>query len=346
MKKTFKHLVTGSSGFVGSEIVKKLIDLGETVVAIDIIEDKDISKICEFHKIDISNPPDSFSSVFKDVKYVHHNAALVPLTKAGSDFFKANVNGTTNVLLNSKKNNVSHFSHMSSSAIFGKPKNNKSNFDYKNYNPTGIYGISKYKAELEVLKFKDKFQSYSIIRPRPIIGKGRLGIFEILFDWVSENKKIPVIGSGLNTFQFAHISDLVDVSIETAMKNISGTFNIGTDRFNTLKEDLNESFKLIGSKSRIFPINRYLCIVPLFILDKIKLSPLSSWHYLSYDWNFHYDLEETFKKLEWRPKYSNQEMVIEAYKWYIENKILIQNEHSIHRSKIKQKFLKVIKFFL
>ena len=190
------------------------------------------------------------------------------------------------------------------------------------------------------------FKSCSIIRPRPIIGKGRLGIFEILFDWVKDNKKIPIIGSGNNKFQFAHIDDLVDVSIETALKNISGKFNIGTNKFSTLKEDLNTAFKEIGSKSRVLPINKNLSVITLYLLDKLRLSPLSSWHYLSYNWNFYYDLDANFKKLDWRPKYSNVEMIIEAYNWYIENLKTINNESSVHRSKIKQRFLKIIKYFL
>ena len=43
-----KHLVTGSSGFLGSEIVKKLKSLGEEVVRIDILEDQEISNISNF----------------------------------------------------------------------------------------------------------------------------------------------------------------------------------------------------------------------------------------------------------------------------------------------------------
>jgi nucleoside-diphosphate-sugar epimerase len=343
-----KHLVTGSSGFLGSAIVRKLVSQGEKVVSLDILEDIEISKVSEFYKVDISNKSLNYNNIFKNVDYVHHNAALVPLTKAGNNFYKANVLGTQNILEQSIKNGVGHFSHMSSSAIFGKPEKNK-NVNYTKYNPTGIYGKSKYLAELEVKKtFNNNiklFKSCSIIRPRPIIGKERLGIFEILFDWVFDNKKIPVIGNGNNYFQFAHTDDLVDVSIETAKKNISGIFNIGTDQYSTLKEDLNNAFELVGSKSKVVGIPRNLCIPVLFILDKLSLSPLSSWHYLSYDWNFKYDLKNTFKKLEWRPKYSNVEMICEAYKWYLENKMNISDKNSSHKSNVKQKFLKIIKFF-
>ena len=340
-----KHLVTGSSGFLGSAIVKKLVELGNEVVSLDIISNKAISKISKFYQIDISEKSNNYKEIFKNIDCVNHNAAIVPLTKSGNDFFKSNVEGTINILNQSIKNNVSHFSHMSSSAIFGKPKPNE-NVDTNTFNPTGKYGKSKYLAELEVNSKKQFFQSCSIIRPRPIIGKERLGIFEILFDWVYDNKKIPVIGSANNIFQFAHTDDLVDVSIETAEKNISGIFNIGTDRFSTLRNDLNEAFKIIGSKSRVIGIPKSICVPPLFLLDKLKLSPLSSWHYLSYDWNFKYDTKNTFKKLEWRPKYSNVEMICEAYKWYLDNKQNISSNNSAHRSNVKQKMLKVIKFFL
>ena len=120
-----KHLVTGSSGFLGSAIVRKLVSQGEKVVSLDILEDIEISKISEFYKFDISDKSLNYNDIFKNVDYVHHNAALVPLTKAGNNFFKANVLGTQNILEQSIKNGVGHFSHMSSSAIFGKPEKNK-----------------------------------------------------------------------------------------------------------------------------------------------------------------------------------------------------------------------------
>tara|TARA_B100001093_G_C26783853_1_gene995779 strand:- start:140 stop:1177 length:1038 start_codon:yes stop_codon:yes gene_type:complete len=344
-----KHLVTGSSGFLGSQIVKKLVSDGHEVVSLDIIEDPELAKISQFYRIDISEKSHNYKKIFNKVDYVHHNAALVPLTKAGKNFFNSNVEGTRNILNQSIKYNVEHFSHMSSSAIFGKPEKNK-NVNYNKYKPTSLYGYSKYLAEVEVINNYNEnvknFKSCSIIRPRPVVGSGRLGIFEILFDWVSEDKKIPIIGNGNNKFQFAHIDDLVDVSIETSLRNISGFFNIGTDNFTTLREDLNETFKKVGSKSRVIGIPESICKPSLFVLDKLGLSPLSSWHYLSYSWEFHYDLKNTMRILKWRPKFSNQEMICQAYNWYTNNKQFLNLNGSSHRSKVKQGALKIIKKFL
>jgi len=342
------HLVTGSSGYLGSEIVKKLSKLGEKVRSIDIIEDDAISKISEFEKLDISKIQNfENTKIFDGVKYVHHNAAKVPLTKAGSDFFSTNVTGTINILEQCKLNSVQHISHMSSSAIFGKPNKGK-NVNYNEYSPTGYYGKTKYLAELEVLNYqKNKLiKNASIIRPRPVIGEGRLGIFQILFDWVKDNKKIPIIGNGNNIFQFANIDDLIDVSIETALKNKNGFYNIGNTEYSTLKEDLNTSFEKIGSKSKVFPVNEKLSILSLFLLDKLNLSPLSSWHYLSYSWNFFYDQKENFERLEWRPKKSNVDLITEAYNWYIKKEVSLIDNSSPHRNKIKQRMLNLIKKFM
>ena len=152
-----KHIVTGACGFVGSAIVRDLVNKGHKVIAIDIIEDAKINSISEFHKVNILDK-EKLSQLFKGVDCVHHNAALVPLSKSGKKFYKTNVIGTKNIIeLSLQNNNVSHISHMSSSAIFGKPKSYKSNVDYLNYNPTGVYGISKYKAEMEMINNKEKF---------------------------------------------------------------------------------------------------------------------------------------------------------------------------------------------
>jgi nucleoside-diphosphate-sugar epimerase len=53
----------------------------------------------------------------------------------------------------------------------------------------------------------------TIVRPRTILGHGRLGIFGILFEWVADGADIFVLGDGANRYQFVHADDLADVCV-------------------------------------------------------------------------------------------------------------------------------------
>lgn len=338
------HLVTGSSGFLGSYIVQKILDSGDKVVGIDIIENPKFKNKIEFFKADINCDYKHLVKYFKNIDIVHHNAALVPIMKAGNKFFITNVDGTENVLKASIESNVEHFSHMSSSAIFGAPRGDQ-NIDVEFPNPKEIYGKSKFLAEKKVEKYfnGNNFKSCSIIRPRTVVGPGRLGIFSILFDWVNDNKKIPIIGDGMNKFQFSHPVDLAEVSFETGSRGISGKFNIGVPEYSFLKDDLNKFFLRAGSKSKVFTTNKNFCVSVLYLLEKLKLSPLTSYHILVYNKNFYYDLDHAHQKLNWRSKFSNVDVLFEAFMWYKTNFKNVSNNNSIHSRILNQKIFKLIK---
>ena len=129
------------------------------------------------------------------------------------------------------------------------------------------------------------------------------------------------------------------------MKEITGIFNIGTDRYTNLKNDLELFLKEIQSDAKIVSLNKPLVINILKILDKVNLSPLSVWHYMSYGWDFFYDLERANKVLDWRPKYSNVEMLVESYYDYKKNKHNKYYFNSPHRKKVKQRSLQIAKYF-
>jgi nucleoside-diphosphate-sugar epimerase len=337
------HLVTGGSGFLGSNIARRLIERGEKVRVLDLWKSDDLPDEVEYVQADI-NDKRLVRQAMIDVDYVHHNVALVPLSKAGNDYWKVNVDGTQMALDEARKAKVKMFCHMSSSAVFGSPDlmpitNNTSR------NPVEIYGRAKKAGEDLVFKAMDSGMKTSIVRPRTIIGIGRLGIFEILFDWIRDGANIYIIGEGNHPFQFAHVNDISDASINSCLLEKPGAYNVGTLNFGNLRDDLQFLCDYAGTGSRVKSLPVALAINSLKILDSMGLSPLSPWHYLTYHKPFFFDSQSAFETLKYSPAGSNQQMMIESYNWFIKNydETKVKQESSAHKRPVKQGILKLLK---
>ena len=79
------HLVTGGSGFLGNLIARRLYERGESVKILDIWEDPTRPQEIEFIHCDIRDRA-GVAAAMSGVDVVHHNVALVPLTKSGEKF--------------------------------------------------------------------------------------------------------------------------------------------------------------------------------------------------------------------------------------------------------------------
>ena len=80
----------------------------------------------------------------------------------------------------------------------------------------------------------------SVIRPKSFIGKERLGVFDLLYDWAKNGKGFPMIGSGNNRYQLLEVEDLCDAIYLCATLDstkVNDTFNIGAKEYTTMKED-------------------------------------------------------------------------------------------------------------
>ena len=337
------HLVTGGSGYVGDSIIQELIRRGERVISLDILKNDNKVEGCEYIQGSILDY-DLLDKIFKKVDYVHHNAALVPLTKSGAFFREVNVDGTKNILDLSLKHSIRHLCHMSSSAVFGIPSELPlTNNSYRH--PVEIYGQSKKDAEdliLNAMAINTDF-SVSIVRPRTILGTKRLGIFELLFRWISNGKDAFLIGKGEGLFQFAHIDDIVNSSIKSCLLNKRGVFNVGALEFSSLYEDLTKLTTHAGTGSRVRRLPENISIKGLTLMDKINISPFAPWHYLTYHKPFYFDSSYVYEQLEFMPRGSNISCLIESYDSYItqQDKLTFNRESikSPHKSKLKAKFI-------
>lgn len=339
-----RHLVTGGCGFLGHLIAQNLLKRGEKVRVLDIWKDPALSPEIEFVNCDIRNR-DGLKSALRDIDIVHHNVALVPLTKAGSEFWEVNVVGSQIAAEESARAGVKAFIHMSSSAIFGIPKQLPIT-DQTPASPAEIYGRAKWAGEQAVrdVCVKSKLPLV-VIRPRTILGQGRLGIFQILFDWIRENRHIYILGNGNNLFQFLHADDLMSAYMLAYEKNRPGAYNIGTDRYGTLREAIGNLIQYAGSKAKIAPIPSGPAIAALTLLDYLKLSPLAPWHYLTYHKPFYFDLSP-IQTLGWKAKYSNDEMLRESFDWFrTHGKDEAGSRASAHRRPVQEKILSLLKKF-
>ena len=360
-----KVLITGGAGFLGLHLARYFSRKKFNIYLLDIAKfnKKEYPKGSHFLKRDIRTIK-LVNKLFKEIKpdFVIHAAAALPLWKS-EEIMKINVGGTENILNASLKNKTKRVIYISSTAVYGVPKKHP----IVETDPrvgVGPYGASKIMAEDECFKYLKKGLNVTIIRPKTFLGTHRLGVFEILFDWIHDGKKIPVIGNGNNRYQLLDVDDLAEACYlfldnphpRGVTKNnrekhpwgdsrFNGAFNIGAEKFTTVKKDFDIMFKVINSKSRIFPTPAFLVKKVLWIFEKLKLSPLYQWVYDTADKDSYVSIDKLKKALNWYPKYSNSDALIKAYKWYLKNYKEIKSRGSgvTHTVGWKQGILGLIK---
>src|SRR3989344_3227457 len=266
-----KVLITGGAGFLGLHLAKYFNKQNWRVSILDIeIPDKaEYPDKITFIKGDIRDNK-LLEKVTKNMDVIVHAAAALPLWKA-KEIYDININGTENVLKAALSNKVKRVVYISSTAVYGVPKKHPI-FEDDPRVGVGPYGESKIAAEDLCFKFIKKGLNVTIIRPKTFLGTHRLGVFEILFDWIHDNKKIPLIGNGNNRYELLDVDDLCEaiylfiarsarehlqgvneaktkIHLEGEAK-LNGAFNIGAEKFQTVKKDLEEVFAYAGEQLR------------------------------------------------------------------------------------------------
>ena len=344
-----KILITGGAGFLGMHLASYLHRKKFTLTLLDIQEfnkeeyednfDLEICDVRNLKKLDV---------IIKGQDIIIHAAAALPLRKRG-DIYSTNVDGTRNVLDLAGKHKVKRVIFISSTAVYGIPKKHPIEENDLRVG-VGPYGESKILAEDLCFDAIKKGLNVTIVRPKTFVGIGRLGVFEILFDWIHDGKKIPVIGNGNNRYQLLDVDDLVEAIYRFCLlqkKSYNNAFNIGAEKFGTVKEDLSEVFKFAKSGSKVFPTPAFLVKKALWFFEKIGVSPLYQWVYDTADKDSFVSIEKLKKTLNWKPKYSNSQALIKSYSWYLKNYKEIKSKTSgvTHTVGWKQGILKLFKNF-
>jgi nucleoside-diphosphate-sugar epimerase len=339
-----RTLVTGGSGYFGGLLVARLHAQGHSVRVLDLNDSDERPASVELVRGDIRDPGVT-GDACAGIEVVFHNVAQVPLAKDLELLRTVNVDGTETLLRACEAAGVSKVVHTSSSAVFGVPERNPV-LPSTAPAPREAYGRAKLAAEYACWAAVGRGLDVSIVRPRTILGHGRLGIFGILFEWIADGADVFVLGRGDNRYQFVHADDLADICLRAGARSGPGLYNAGTDRFCSMRESLESvcAHAATGAKVRSLPARP--AGLAMQAAATLRLAPFAPYHWIMYSKSMWFDIEHAREQLGWQPAWSNQEMFAQSYDWYIEHRAALSastEERSHHRTSTKQGALGLLK---
>jgi nucleoside-diphosphate-sugar epimerase len=340
------HVVTGGAGYFGTLLVARLREAGLRVRIFDVNEAEEKPADVEMIRGDIRDAS-ALRRAVEGAAVIHHNVAMVPLAKDKGAFWSVNRDGTRNLLEAALAAGTRKVVHMSSSAVFGAPDRNPVD-DATVPRPQEDYGRAKLAAEDLCNEYAGRGLDVTIIRPRTIMGHGRLGIMQILFEWIRQGKNVPVLDTGDNLYQFVHADDLADACIKAAGRPGKATYNVGAANFCTMRETLEGLVRHAGTGSRVVGVPSAPAIAMMKLTSRAGLSPLGPYHSLMYGRAMYFDLERTKRELGWAPRFGNVEMFCDSYDWYLRHReeVLRRRGASHHRSPVRQGVLRAVSWAL
>ena len=320
-----KIIVTGGSGFIGSNLVNFLIKKKYFVINIDKLTyssnkfDDPIRNKGNYRlfKFDINNKNKLINVIKKSKPLAIFNLAAETHVDRSIDgpsaFIQTNILGTFNLLESlrffQKRNLKIRLIHISTDEVYGDIKNSlRSNENFK-YDPSSPYSASKASADHLVKSYIRTYKINAVISnccnnygpyqfPEKLIPKMITNIFN--------NKELPIYAKGNNSREWIHVNDHCEALFTLYLKGKSGeSYNVGTSmnlrNVDLVKKIIKICKKLdikIGSKSKI-----------KFVKDRP-----------GHDFRYALDNKKIFNKLKWKSKTNFEEGLKNTVKWYLKNK--------------------------
>jgi len=340
-----KSIIFGGSGFVGTVLTEEVLKQGWEVKNFDIIVPPTLSA-----QKYISGDVRQYSQVETAIEgsgIVFICTSLLPLSKNSKQLFEVNVKGLENILQACSKHQVRKIVYISSSAVYGRAI--KVPLDEESpKNPFEDYGKSKLAAENMCYQKMKNGLDITIVRPRTVLGPGRLGIFQILFEWILQGHTVPLFGKRDSRYQFVHVQDLAKCSIKASLNSGANEFNCGTSEFSYLYDELSTlcEHAKSGAKVKLLPRQPFATLTHL--AGQFGVIPLAAYHAFMYGETFYFSTEKVERDLNFKTQYSNTQMLLDSYDFYRLNreKILTLEGRSPHQSFVSQRLLAMVRHFL
>ena len=241
-----KCLVTGGAGFVGTNLIKRLLNDGHKVISLDNYStgfEKNEQDGCDYSDIDLRKP---FELPMSKIDVVFHMAALAriqPSIKNPSETLKNNFESTLNVLEYARRNNIPVIYAGSSSkhhGLYGSP-----------------YAWSKYSGEQLCKLYSEVYglntsicRFYNVYGPHHIRSGAYATVLGIFENQYLNNEPLTITGNGKQRRDFTHIDDIVDGLIRCVdKKHKAEEFELGSG----INYSINEIAELFNHKTKYIP---------------------------------------------------------------------------------------------
>jgi UDP-glucose 4-epimerase len=309
-----KILVTGCAGFIGSNLVDRLLGMDLSVRGVDnlstgnliFLESAFKNEKFEFFESDLFTDTDN--SMFENVDFVFHFSANADVRYGAENTrrdIEQNIIVTHNVLENMRLHGVSQIVFSSTGSVYGEslviPTTEDAPFPIQ----TSLYGSSKVACEGLISSYCEAFEFQAwIFRFVSILGERYTHghVFDFCKSLSSDPASLRVLGNGKQRKSYLYIQDCIDAILVgvTKSKSSYNVFNLGTDEFC----EVNESVKLICNELNLSPTilhsggdRGWVGDNPFIYLDTQKI-----------------------RLLGWKPKLTIQEGILKTVKWLTENK--------------------------
>jgi UDP-glucose 4-epimerase len=306
-------VVTGGAGFVGSNVVRRLLKSGASVVVLDDFYTGSDSNLPRSHpKLEVVRGSvtdvELVREVVKGATVVIHEAArnIMVSTRNPREDYEVNIGGTLNVLLAVRETTVRRTVYASSASIYGNPRYLPINEDDAT-NVLSPYSVSKYAGENYCKVFYENYGlSTAVVRYSNVYGTAQhpdnpyCGVIAKFFDSVMSDQSPKIHGDGEQTRDYTYVDDVVEATLLAAFsaKAEGQIYNVGTGRETTVNKLVQMIIEVVGAK-----------VEPTYVdrrdIDNIRRRVVN--------------IEKIRRELRWVPSVTIEHGLRRTYQWLVEN---------------------------
>ncbi len=316
-----KILITGSSGYLGRNMVRAALQKGHDVVGFDIKSFNTGDNAFISYTGDITDPEAVKRAAAGCQVVFHLAAALAQFEQDEKRMHQVNVSGTENVLAAAMESGASKFIFTSSVEVYGidvpVPCTEEAPIA-----PICQYGRDKVECEGLCREYLSKGLDITVFRPPTINGPGQNEPFLVSqMEGISLGKPTLLPGGGRTRLQMVDVNDVCSAFF-LALDNPHSrglTANLGSDTVPTLRAMAEELYRHAGKPARFVIINAAVARAAVRLLATLHISPIEPQHLEIALRDYIFDNSLAKKVLGWKPARDYIQSSIAAYDFHIAN---------------------------